>query len=164
MTAVGCRRLQRKSKAPQLRVPGGVMPLTQLGKWAVLYSIVGLEVAAGGVCYYYWRRMNTSQGAVIPTMANLAMAILCIYITAFVLRLIVCRITLIICSCFMHNFKSGSIGLYIRFMHQMVISICGQCAALILCMMQCMAVIYVHIAVCQPVWLATNKHAWERYL
>ena len=52
------------------------MPLTQLGKWTVLYSIVGLEVAAGGVCYYYWRRMNTSQGAVIPTMVNLAMVIL----------------------------------------------------------------------------------------
>lgn len=39
------------------------MPLTRLGKWTVVYGIVGLEVVAGGVYYYYWRRMNSSQGA-----------------------------------------------------------------------------------------------------
>lgn len=38
------------------------MPLTRFGKWTVVYGIVGLEVVAGGVFYYYWRRMNSSQG------------------------------------------------------------------------------------------------------
>lgn len=47
------------------------MPLTQLGRWTVVYTIVGLEVAAGGVCYYYWRRMNSSQGAYVHVLPDL---------------------------------------------------------------------------------------------
>lgn len=37
------------------------MPLTRIGRWAVLYGIVALEVAAISGTYYVWHNMNTSQ-------------------------------------------------------------------------------------------------------
>ena len=38
------------------------MPLTKVGKWAVIYGAVGVEVAALTGAYYVWHNMNISQG------------------------------------------------------------------------------------------------------
>ena len=38
------------------------MPLTRTGKWAVIYGVVAIEVAALTGSYYVWNKLNMSQG------------------------------------------------------------------------------------------------------
>ena len=38
------------------------MPLTKIGKWSVLGTVLVLEVAAAGASYVVWTRCNNSQG------------------------------------------------------------------------------------------------------
>lgn len=39
-----------------------VMPLTRVGKWAVVYGVVAVEVGALTGAYHVWHNMNTRQG------------------------------------------------------------------------------------------------------
>ena len=38
------------------------MPLTRVGKWAVLYGIVAVEVVVLTGSYLQWNKLNLSQG------------------------------------------------------------------------------------------------------
>ena len=38
------------------------MPLTRVGKWAVVYGVVAVEMAAITGSYLQWKKLNSSQG------------------------------------------------------------------------------------------------------